>query len=673
MKKKSLTENYGKEKEKLLSIFSDIKESEVINIISNLNKQVAVQHKKNHTIINKDDISTSMENLKDEKFTISICGQIKAGKSTLLNNLFFDGDDILPTDDTVCTASLSCIQYGKERCAKVSYYNQDEWEKLQHTKVSETKNYYEKFLKDELNKLVNDHGIYPKKVVKTKRIVKEIGLNELKNYISKDGKYSIFVKKVDLFINDDRVKDILVVDTPGLNDPNIVRSQKTLDFIKSSTAVIMLFYAQNPLSRNDLEFIDEYLAYINSEKILFCVNKIDMIEEEEYGPIKNYIEVNIENNKEIKDRNLLKGDREVYPISTLAYQLAYKRKNNIELNEDDKFFLEKILKNDKSLLEKEGNLDDLINAVNKYIMEGKGEAILKKNIQLIRTIFQKGIRYAEIIKNRLENEKNNSLKSVEEIEKEINKIIKLIRDLDKLINKYQNELNSLEVKFANNLKEKIDDLCKESGDDINKWIDEASIEEVIGLTPWNLTAKLEERLSNITNFFGNEEKKEIEDIIRKYKSYFKDKAKLIFNTEYFDVLLPEINIDELTKPLSYISTTDLEPLRIRFLLWTKKDQTKINIKGKITKRLHAVKDKLNGNVNEIIDNEIIKNLRSYADDLALESKFHKEKLGKIKKEKSKKEEYVNNYDGKINVITKNLERLQEKKEDINSRLEDINI
>ena len=57
---------------------------------------------------------------------IGIIGTVKAGKSSLLNALFFRGGDILPTAATPMTASLTVITYGETNRAEVEFYNQED-------------------------------------------------------------------------------------------------------------------------------------------------------------------------------------------------------------------------------------------------------------------------------------------------------------------------------------------------------------------------------------------------------------------------------------------------------------------------------------------------------------------------------------------------------------------
>ena len=52
---------------------------------------------------------------KDRLLRIGIVGAVKAGKSSLLNALFFNGNDILPKAATPMTAALTELSYG-EKC-----------------------------------------------------------------------------------------------------------------------------------------------------------------------------------------------------------------------------------------------------------------------------------------------------------------------------------------------------------------------------------------------------------------------------------------------------------------------------------------------------------------------------------------------------------------------------
>ena len=61
-------------------------------------------------LITEESFQKTLDTLHDEKFTIAVCGVVKAGKSTFLNSLLF-GRDILPAFDTPMTAKLTFIGF----------------------------------------------------------------------------------------------------------------------------------------------------------------------------------------------------------------------------------------------------------------------------------------------------------------------------------------------------------------------------------------------------------------------------------------------------------------------------------------------------------------------------------------------------------------------------------
>lgn len=67
----------------------------------------------------------------DRKLNIGIVGQVKAGKSTFLNTLLFNGEDVLPKAATPKTATLTKIEHAEENSILVEYYTADEWQLME--------------------------------------------------------------------------------------------------------------------------------------------------------------------------------------------------------------------------------------------------------------------------------------------------------------------------------------------------------------------------------------------------------------------------------------------------------------------------------------------------------------------------------------------------------------
>ena len=50
-------------------------------------------------------------------------GQVKAGKSTFLNTLLFDGKEVLPKAPTPKTATLTIMEYSDKNIIQIEYYS----------------------------------------------------------------------------------------------------------------------------------------------------------------------------------------------------------------------------------------------------------------------------------------------------------------------------------------------------------------------------------------------------------------------------------------------------------------------------------------------------------------------------------------------------------------------
>ena len=67
----------------------------------------------------------------NRKLNIGVVGQVKAGKSSFLNALLFDGREILPKASTPKTATLTKMEYSEENIIQIEYYSVEEWEVLE--------------------------------------------------------------------------------------------------------------------------------------------------------------------------------------------------------------------------------------------------------------------------------------------------------------------------------------------------------------------------------------------------------------------------------------------------------------------------------------------------------------------------------------------------------------
>ncbi|WP_229307977.1 dynamin family protein [Helicobacter pylori] len=84
---------------------------------------------------------------KDRNLKVGIIGCVKAGKSSLLNALIFEGKEVLPKAATPMTASLTVLKYAEKLSAEVELYNEKD--------IAELKNEHEKYER-EFNRIVEE-------------------------------------------------------------------------------------------------------------------------------------------------------------------------------------------------------------------------------------------------------------------------------------------------------------------------------------------------------------------------------------------------------------------------------------------------------------------------------------------------------------------------------------
>ena len=114
--------------------------------------------------------------------------------------------------------------------------------------------------------------------LETEEIIKVENLkNELEKYIGADGDYTSIVKHVELRINNEELKGIEIIDTPGLNDPVISRGEATKDFLGNCDVIFLLSYCGQFLSQEDIAFICETLPREGVKETIIIGSKFDVL------------------------------------------------------------------------------------------------------------------------------------------------------------------------------------------------------------------------------------------------------------------------------------------------------------------------------------------------------------------------------------------------------------
>lgn len=236
---------------------------------------------------------------------IGVVGQVKAGKSSFLNSLFFDGENVLPRASTPMTAGLTILEYGEENKFIVEYYNAKEWRGFEdrakgYDKVVECrKGDYPDLPEAEVLKMVDaeiDMAIKAAKELVTfcngeaKSKIKEKALSEEKSffdindlqdilemYVGANGKFTSVVKSLTIQMKDERLKDLRIVDTPGVNDPVVSREQRTREFLRGCHGVFLLSYSGRFFDETDVNFLSSRIGSEGVGTVVLIASKYDSV------------------------------------------------------------------------------------------------------------------------------------------------------------------------------------------------------------------------------------------------------------------------------------------------------------------------------------------------------------------------------------------------------------
>lgn len=102
-----------------------------------------------NAVIKTEELEKTLKELQDTNrdLKVGIIGRVKAGKSSLLNALIFEGVEVLPKVATPMTASLTILKYANTLSAEVEFYSQKD--------ILELKNEHERYVR-EFNRIVDE-------------------------------------------------------------------------------------------------------------------------------------------------------------------------------------------------------------------------------------------------------------------------------------------------------------------------------------------------------------------------------------------------------------------------------------------------------------------------------------------------------------------------------------
>ncbi|WP_028897599.1 dynamin family protein [Prevotella sp. HUN102] len=234
---------------------------------------------------------------------IGIVGQVKAGKSSFLNSLFFNGEDVLPKASTPMTAGLTIIEYADSNVFVVEYFNENDWEvfvrqdedyKLIEQEVrKQEKGAPESIIRKEIDSRTSEKvrsahemvaacGANARQKIGSKEEAKSFSdlkdlQNVLERYVGASGEYTSVVKSLYIKMNDARLKGLRIVDTPGVNDPVISRENRTRTFLHSCHGVFLLSASTDFMGSGDVGFLNSRIGGSGIGSVVILASKFDSV------------------------------------------------------------------------------------------------------------------------------------------------------------------------------------------------------------------------------------------------------------------------------------------------------------------------------------------------------------------------------------------------------------
>lgn len=215
----------------------------------------------------------------NRKLNIGVVGQVKAGKSSFLNTLLFNGEEILPKASTPKTATLTKMEYSEHNIIQVEYYSVEEWEVLEDNALVDLDDEVYTSAR-EIVGMVRRNGLEPIPYLEIGSEQIEFAtyddlIANLNNYVGEDGKFTPIVKAVTLYLNKEEFKGLSIVDTPGLNDPIASRTIRTKEFMEVCDVVFFLSQSGSFLDKSDWILLSSQLPQKGVKKLVLVASKYD--------------------------------------------------------------------------------------------------------------------------------------------------------------------------------------------------------------------------------------------------------------------------------------------------------------------------------------------------------------------------------------------------------------
>lgn len=187
--------------------------------------------------------TTRIPKLEAERFHLVVLGEFNHGKSTFVNALL--GVDALPTGITPTTAAINHVVWAPSPSARV---------------------------------------------VLTTGESRLLDPTQLKEWVTVAGGHAAEVSYVELGYPSELLQNnVVLVDTPGVNDLNDQRAEVTYGYVPRADAVVFLLDAGQALKESEREFLRSRVLEAARDRLIFVLGKMDMLNPDERDAVQAYV------------------------------------------------------------------------------------------------------------------------------------------------------------------------------------------------------------------------------------------------------------------------------------------------------------------------------------------------------------------------------------------------
>lgn len=413
-----------------------------------------LQRAKEYGWIDDATLKAEVKRAEEQKLTIGVIGQMKAGKSTFLNSFIF-GDTILPAATSPMTASLSYITYGPEKKLVAEFYTPDEWVELRNTALLPIEEGQESTAQGSKIKAAQELVAKAGKISQLDSLLgktKEDSFSNLIDYVGADGKYIAITKAVTLYYPLEYLKGVEIVDTPGFNDPIVSREERTRQFLKQADVSLLLLYAGRAFDASDRDILFKDVRNCGIGKILVGVNKYDTIVaqgETPAGITQNTEQALRQAAYEAQDEAIIELVQETHPIPFSAEMALLSKLPMSRISKDEnlmfhyKRYCETFEISSQSELYERSLVESLNEAVRDVIERDKVEILLRKPINMIQTagnkllsdiqnaltLAESQVKVLEMPDHKLEDREEQLAKAERKLNRKIDSLRESLREL----------------------------------------------------------------------------------------------------------------------------------------------------------------------------------------------------------------------------------------------------